>query len=88
MNPMIQDPWLRKHPGPFKIGDRVAHQILGRRREGIIVEDRGNLGVGGRRIYAVRVRPDEGNEIVTEIPVDELQLVAGAPADGVDGQTE
>jgi hypothetical protein len=88
MNPLRQDPWIRKNPGPFKVGDRVAFPMVTRRVEGVIVEDRGNLGVGGRRIYAIRYRRDEWNELVTEMPVDELELVARAPAEGADGQAE
>jgi hypothetical protein len=79
MNPWLINPWLEKHPGPFKVGDRVSYQHVNRRREGVIVEDRGPLGVGGHRLYAVRVRIDEWNEIVTELPAEELTMVPSTP---------
>jgi hypothetical protein len=79
-------PWLAKNPGPFKVGDRVSFETLGRRREGVVVEDRGYVGIKGERVYAVRVREDEWNEIVTEFPVGELQLVAPAPKEDGDGR--
>jgi hypothetical protein len=79
MNPWMVNPWVEKHSGPFKVGDRVSYQHVNRRREGVIVEDRGPLGVGGRRLYAVRVRIDDWNEIVTEMPAEELTLVTAAP---------
>ena len=81
MNPASIDPWIAKNPGPYKVGDRVSFQMPGRRKEGIIVEDRGALGHGGTRIYGLHVRQDEWNEIYTEMPVDELELVERAPAE-------
>jgi hypothetical protein len=81
MHPWAANPWVEKNPGPFRIGDRVSFQMPGRRQEGVIVEDRGNLGHGGIRIYGLRVRQDEWNEIYTEIPVDELELVERAPVE-------
>jgi hypothetical protein len=80
VNPSILNPWLQKHPGPFRVGDRVSYLDLDRRREGVVLEDRGPLGVGGRRLYSVRVRVDDWNEITTELPAEELELVAQAPA--------
>ncbi len=85
MNDWVMARHLAKHPGPFKIGDRVSYIRGGRPVEGVITEDRGPLGVGGRRIYGLRVRFDEWNEIETEQPVDVLTLVAAAPANGEGG---
>ena len=79
MNPLVIDPWIAKNPGPFRVGDRVSYENMGRRVEGIIVEDRGNLGIGGMRMYGLRVRQDEWNEIYTERQVDDLVLVEAAP---------
>jgi hypothetical protein len=86
MNDWVRAAWLAKHPGPFKVGDRVRYVRAGGPVEGVIVEDRGPLGVGGRRIYALRVRRDEWNEVITEQPEDELQLVAETPKDDSNGQ--
>ena len=82
MNAWFRNPRIEKNPGPFKVGDRVRYLRVGQPVEGVIVEDRGRLGVKGERIYALRVRMDEWNEIVTELPVSELQLVAPAAKDG------
>jgi hypothetical protein len=82
MNPLSLNPWLAKNPGPFTIGDRVRFLLGDQPIEGVIVEDRGRLGVKGERIYALRFRTDEWNEYITEMPVSELQLVAPAAKDG------
>lgn len=37
-----------------------------------VVEDRGDLGVGGRRIVRVAVRGDDGEVRVFEVPAEEL----------------
>jgi hypothetical protein len=60
-------------PGKFKVGDRVRllHGWTGALGE--VVEDRGNLGVGGRRLYSVRVKLDEWNEMTTTIPESSLE---------------
>ena len=81
MNPAVIDPWIAKNPGPFRVGDRVSYPMPGHRQEGVIVEDRGNLGKGGIRIYGLRVRRDEWDEIYTEVPADLLELVEPAPAE-------
>src|SRR5258708_38562083 len=51
MNRLVMDPWIAKNPGPFRVGDRVSYPMPGYRQEGVIIEDRGNLGKGGIRIY-------------------------------------
>jgi hypothetical protein len=40
--------------------------------EATIVEDRGDLGVGGRRIVSVAVRDDDGDVRIFELPAEEL----------------
>lgn len=45
-------------------------------RTGTVVEDRGPIGVGGRRLFRVRVQLDpKGEPIYYEAPLDELRLV-------------
>ena len=42
-----------------------------------VIEDRGNLGVGGRRLLRVRFEIDGANEpFVMEIPADDVKLAA------------
>jgi hypothetical protein len=56
----------------FNVGDTVQVSIGRRSLKGTIVEDRGPLGVGGRRLYGVRVPlfPDEMQ--TTEVAADQL----------------
>jgi hypothetical protein len=74
MNPLTQNP--KQTPGRFRIGDRVRHLLLWRGAVGEIVEDRGPIGVGGRRFYAVKMKMDEWNEPTLEFPEDELEIVS------------
>ena len=74
------NPWIWKNPGPFRVGDRVRMPFGGGSIEVTIVEDRGNLGAGGKRVYGIRFRVDDvSDEIYTERDVDQLTLVARAP---------
>lgn len=42
-----------------------------------VIEDRGNLGVGGRRLLRIRLDiPDTSEPIELEMPADELKAVA------------
>jgi hypothetical protein len=73
------DPSIWKSPGPFRVGDRVRIPFGSEFVEARVVEDRGNLGVGGKRVYGVRFRVDDvSDEIYTERDVDQLTLVARA----------
>jgi hypothetical protein len=73
MNPLMHVP--DKTPGKFRVGDRVRlrHGFPGLIAE--VVEDRGRIGVGGRRLYAVKLRLDEWNELVTERPEESLEAI-------------
>lgn len=86
MNDWVKARWLATNPGPFKVGDRVRYMRVFTPVEGVIIEDRGNLGVGGRRVYRLRVQLEEGHEIETELPDDKLTLVADDPKGGEDGR--
>jgi hypothetical protein len=86
MDPAVKNPQATRNPGPFGEGDRVRLLWGVTPVEGIIVEDRGNLGVRGRRLYRVRVRLDDITEpIETSLPADDLTLVAKAPPDPGNG---
>jgi hypothetical protein len=77
MNPWMKDPWLEKNPGPFREGDRVSFQFGTAQVEGTVVEDRGNLGVGGKRLYGVTFRADDVSDpLYTEMEAELLTLVA------------
>jgi hypothetical protein len=68
---------LKPGPGRFKVGDRVRLLHGWRGAIGEVVEDRGKLGVGGERIYAVRIQMDPWNEMTSEFPESSLEAVTG-----------
>jgi primosomal protein N' len=79
VNPLVIDPWIWKNPGPFRVGDRVRIPFGTEQVEALVVEDRGNLGEGGKRIYRLVFRVDDvPDEISTERVVDDLTLIARA----------
>lgn len=79
VNPLVIDPWIWKNPGPLRVGDRVRMQFGGVQVEATVVEDRGNLGEGGKRVYGVLFRMDDVSDAMyTERVVDELTLIARA----------
>ena len=59
----------------FHKGDQVKFRLGVRSVQGIIKEDRGPIGVKGRRLYLVEFQeePDSASQI--ELPAEELQLV-------------
>jgi hypothetical protein len=90
MNPYLQIPNLP--PGKFRVGQAVRVKTGFRTATGVpavgeVVEDRGPIGVGGRRLYHVRLRPDPWNELIVVREEESLEAVgdgpdAVAPADG------
>ena len=76
MNHLMQVPYKTK--GRFAIGDRVRIIYGLRGMVGEIVEDRGNVGINATRLYGVKVRMDEWNELTTEILEDNLEPVDDA----------
>jgi hypothetical protein len=69
----------KPRPGRFKVGDRVRllHGWAGALGE--VVEDRGNLGVGGRRLYGVRIKMDQWNDMTSEFPESSLEAAPEEP---------
>jgi len=69
-------------PSQLKVGDKVVLRVAGSERRGIVVEDRGPLGVGGRQIVAIRVgqEGDDGQFEVRggqfEVRAEELERIA------------
>lgn len=66
----------KKTRGQLRVGDRVTFSLAGRRISGIIVEDRGKIGTGGRRLFAIRARIGTDDDAVLELPAEELSAVA------------
>ncbi|MGL6094674.1 MAG: hypothetical protein ACRC7O_02585 [Fimbriiglobus sp.] len=67
-----QDP-----PARYQVGDPVLMTWGHRPTPVVVTEDRGCLGIGGRRLYQIRldVFPEP---IVLELPEDELAPAGGA----------
>jgi len=77
MSRPARNPWVDKHPGPFREGDRVLLRWGGTEVEGVVVEDRGPLGGGGKRLYGVTFRVDDVSDpIYTELAPEKLTLLA------------
>lgn len=74
MNPYLRNPKLK--PGRFRIGNRVRVPFGVDHIEGEIVEDWGHIGAGGKRIYYVRIQPDQWNEMLVPRSEDELEAIA------------
>ena len=76
MNPLMQVP--QKTKGKFAVGDRVRILYGLRGMIGEVVDDHGNIGIKARRIYGVKLRMDEWNDLTTAIPEDNLEPVDDA----------
>jgi hypothetical protein len=88
MNPYLAIPGLP--PGKFRVGQRVRLQHLFRGKIGEVVEDRGPIGVGGRRLYHVRIDLEPFDENPLVLPEESLEAVDGGadavpPTDGKEG---
>jgi hypothetical protein len=75
----------RKLAARYKVGEWVSFLYGTRRVWAQIIEDRGSLGVGGRRIYRIRLGDEptgEGAEepLAFELPEDDLVAARPEPA--------
>lgn len=59
-------------PHPFKVGDRVRVRLGVEDCLGTIVEDRGFLGAGGRRLFGIEVEFDPPTLTYIELPEEEI----------------
>lgn len=64
-------------PKPPKVGSRVSFLWGFSQLEGKIVEDRGAIGVGGRRLYRIEAPLSLGDQVVIELPESKLELKEG-----------
>ena len=68
----------------FRVGDRVLIPLGIRKVRALISEDRGPLGVFGRRIYQVLVPADPFEPNVYEYPEDEIEPWEASPERALD----
>ena len=57
----------------FQVGSQVVFRFGQERLKGFIVEDRGAIGVGGRRLYRIEAPFDDETPLVLELPREDLQ---------------
>lgn len=60
----------------FRVGDRVRVDFGRRKLIGTIVEDRGAIGVQGRRVFQVDIPMDPFEPMSVELPEDEMEPIA------------
>jgi hypothetical protein len=66
----------KARPPLFKIGDLVSFLFGNGTVTGQVVEDRGCLGIGGRRLYGIKFEINPGDRVYTEMPEEELTAEA------------
>jgi hypothetical protein len=59
----------------IRVGDKVRIHMGVRTIVGQVTEDRGPIGIGGRRLYRVDYELDKGNWYLTELPADEIEVI-------------
>jgi hypothetical protein len=59
----------------IKVGDKVRFTYAGNVVVGQVHEDRGPIGLGGRRLYAVRYELGKDNWYVNEFPAERLEVI-------------
>ncbi len=61
----------------FRRGDRVKFRFVTRFVEGVVKEDRGPIGINGRRLYRVefRIGPHVESSSHIELPAERLELI-------------
>ena len=84
----VGERWLAKHPGPYKVGDRVRFCFGVEDVEGTIIEDRGNLGVGGKRVYGIKFRIGGPPSQYIELDTDHIQLVTPDQPTDANGESK
>ena len=65
----------RKSKGRYRVGDRVTFEFGGGKVIGTIIEDRGDIGVGGRHLYQIEVPMTAEEPMVFELPEPVIELI-------------
>jgi hypothetical protein len=63
------------HEAQFHKGDRVKFRLGTRSVQGLVREDRGPIGVKGRRLYLVEFRAEPQSPSRIELPAEQLEAV-------------
>ena len=67
---------IKKKNKPFGVGELVNVPIGTRRLRGKVAEDRGKIGVQGRKLYRIAVTID-GEVMFIELPADQIRRAGG-----------
>lgn len=59
----------------LRVGDEVRFRLAGRIVVGRVREDRGPIGIGGRRLYLIAYEMGKDNPYTIELPRDEIEMV-------------
>jgi len=59
-----------------RIGAAVRFRLGSGSRDGIVKEDRGGIGRGGRRLYLIEFNPGHDPESGIELPAEKLEILA------------
>src|SRR5262249_50655517 len=65
----------------FKYGDRVKYHFGQHDLDAVVVEDRGGLGIGGRRLYGIRFYLSPDDIAYTEVPAEYLTPIPKSATD-------
>jgi hypothetical protein len=57
----------------FHRGDRVRFRLAGRSLHGLVKEDRGPIGIGGRRLYLIEFQAEPESPSQVELPAEQLE---------------
>lgn len=58
-----------------RVGDTVRFRWVFDELTGTVIEDRGTIGVGGRRLLTVTAPMDAVNSVTLELPSESLQVI-------------
>ena len=62
----------------FHRGDRVRFRLAGRSLQGLVKEDRGPIGISGRRLYLIEFHAEPESPSQVELPAEQLEPVTSA----------
>ena len=63
-------------PRPIRVGDLVRFRFGVSAVQGVVKEDRGPIGIGGRHLYLIQFNLDQYSSPLIELPADQLELVS------------
>lgn len=66
--------------GGLHIGDHVTFAFGLKMLRGVILEDRGRVGIGGQQLFLVEAPLKHDEPLRFELPEDELELESGGPS--------